>query len=178
MCSGGLPHITSMVPFNVMVLKPNKIIQDFWPKKTPPRVSKFLEIGNNSSMNTLFKCKPAPHPFSKGFHYWALKLPATIHLPCTPWPDTRWLGAAWLPWNPVKLFKEANPTPAYHASPTLPAETTVKALSPVPPSLCLCPTLTPLHVHPTWCSRSRSSEIWEYKKSFFWDSHLLISILR
>lgn len=72
-----------------------------------------------------------------------------------------------MPRSPLKLFKEANPAPAYPASPTLPAETTVKALSPVPPSLCLCLTLTPPHVAPTWHSRSPSPAIWEYHKSFF-----------
>lgn len=75
-CTGGLFRVTPMVPFNGMILKPNKIdLGIFVQRQSPPRVSKFLETGNNSSMDTLFECKPAaPEPSPNCFHHWALKL--------------------------------------------------------------------------------------------------------
>lgn len=83
------------------------------------------------------------------FHIQPNKARATIHLPDRPRPSTRQLGTARMPQSLLRVFKLADPQPAYRDSP-------VPARGNHSKDPCLCFPLTPstswlMLVLPIWC---------------------------
>lgn len=92
---------------------------EFCQRQTPPRVSQFLEIGNNSSYR-LFQmqtsCSKAHTPTTSiiGLSHWRPHYsPAHI----TPGPGTRQPGVAPVHQSPLKWSRLTSPNPAYFLPP-------------------------------------------------------------
>ena len=103
------------------------------------RASQFLELVNNFPVSMHFKCKLNSQ--SATLKYFLYGLLTLDHYPpalLTSGPGTRQLGTAPSPRNWMKLFKVANPKPAFPVSPVLSWENDNKVFCPqFPPSLCL-----------------------------------------